>query len=427
MKRIVEKKLPIKKVRFNKRDGKKFYEQTEMVRGKLQFENKEKKNISLYYCEDYNNYFYGVLPINTEILSVFKVEKYENGLVVRCPNMKHPTKLDTFDPPVKLQAAMQEYDNIHRVLGIKNVYQLNAVVRRGNAVNMVLLDEALHEKKVAECAQKIANDKNKKLVLIAGPSSSGKTTFSKRLFVQLRVAGLKAVRISVDNYFVDRDQTPIGPDGKPDFECIEAIDLKLFNSDMKKLIEGKEIDVPTFDFKKGVKVYNGNKLKLEDDEIIVMEGIHCLNDRLTSEIPKENKFKIYASALASINLDNYNRISSSETRVIRRIARDYKFRGYSAKRTLENWEAVTKGEEKNIFPFQENVDFLFNTSLVFEISALKNIVIPLLDKVDKKDDVYPQAKRLRKFLEYFEPIDKKLIFSNSLLREFIGGSIFGDE
>ncbi|MDO5557101.1 MAG: nucleoside kinase [Clostridia bacterium] len=426
MQKIIEEDLPIRKVEFTRRDGEKFYKENATTRGKLQLENRSKKKISLYFCEDYYNYFYGVLPISTGYTDIFEMIKYEKGFLIRYPSRKETKKLTEYKETKKLLTTLQEYEDIHDILEVKTVYQLNEIVRNGKANDLILLDEALHEKKIAQIADKVAKNRKVKMVLIAGPSSSGKTTFARRLGIQLRLNGLKIVTISVDNYFVERENTPKDENGQLDFEAIEAIDLELFNRDITALLNGEEIDMPTFDFIHGKKVYNGKKMKLADDEILVMEGIHCLNDRLTSSIPRDQKYKIYISALAVLNLDRFNRISTTDTRLIRRIVRDNQFRGYSALKTLKTWASVNRGEEKNIFPYQEEADCMFNTSLIYEISALKNYALPLLRKIKNTEDEYAEAKRLCKFLEYFEPIKKQDVFKNSLLKEFLGGSIFDE-
>ena len=302
----------------------------------------------------------------------------------------------------------------------------NKEIKEGRTSNVILLSEALHEKKMANIADDIAKRKNVKMVLIAGPSSSGKTTFAKRLGVELRLNGLKPVTISVDNYFVERVDNPKDENGDYDFECLEAIDLELFNNHIKTLLDGGTIDVPTFDFKVGTKRYNGEKMHLEDDEILVIEGIHCLNDKLTSSIPMEQKYKIYISDLTVLNIDYCNRISTTDTRLIRRIVRDNNFRGYSALHTLRTWASVNRGENKNIFPYQENCDVMFNSSLIYELSVLKKQALPLLQEITNAEPEYAEAKRLAEFLKYFEEVDEGLIPQNSLLREFVGGSIFGD-
>ena len=287
-----------------------------------------------------------------------------------------------------------------------------------------LTAEALHEKKLSERANKIASKRNVKIVLIAGPSSSGKTTFAKRLGIQLKLHGLNPVTIGTDNYFVERSETPRDENGEYDFEAIEALDLELFNNHLIKLINGEEIDVPTFDFKLGTKKYNGNKMSLKENEILVIEGIHSLNDKLTSTIPKENKFKVYLSDLTVLNIDDYNRISTTDTRLIRRIVRDNNFRNYSALDTLKRWNSVNRGEERNIFPFQEEADVMFNSSLVYELTALAKYAKPLLEEINPSEKEYGEAKRLSTLLGYFEPINEDIIPNNSIIREFIGGSIF---
>ena len=289
-----------------------------------------------------------------------------------------------------------------------------------------MLSEALHEKKISDIADDVAKRKNVKMVLIAGPSSSGKTTFAKRLGIELRLNGLKPVTISVDNYFVERKDNPKDENGDYDFECLEAIDLELFNNHIKTLLDGGEIDVPTFDFKEGTKKYNGKKMKLASDEILVIEGIHCLNDKLTESIPMDQKYKIYISDLTVLNIDYCNRISTTDTRLLRRIVRDNNFRGYTALHTLSTWSSVNRGENKNIFPHQENCDAMFNSSLIYEISVLKKHALPQLEKITNEEKEYSEAKRLVEFLKYFEDIDEEFIPRNSLLREFIGNSIFGD-
>lgn len=424
MKKIIEADYEIKKVVMTKEEAAKFYDKEQTLRGRLQLDNKDKETVSLYFCEDYYNYFYGVMPISTGYTKIFDLKVYNNGFLIRYPSRKNSDKLEEHRENKKLLNTLQEYEDIHRVLGINTIYKLNREILNGNEKEIILLAEALHEKKISDIADKIVNRNDVKVVLIAGPSSSGKTTFAKRLGIQLRLNGLKPVTISVDNYFVDRKDTPLDENGKYNFECLEAIDLKLFNHDLIELLKGNEILMPTFNFKTGYKEYTGETMKLGADEILVIEGIHCLNDELTSAIPRENKYKIYISNLTVLNIDYFNRISTTDSRLIRRIVRDYKFRSYNAIHTLQIWNSVNRGEEQYIYPFQEEADSMFNTSLIYEFCVLKKFAVPLLESINSSYPEYSEARRLLEFLKYFETIDMENVPKNSLLREFIGDSIF---
>ncbi len=424
MQEIIDKDLKIHKVMMTKQDAKIFYEREKTLKGRLQLEIKDKPEVMLYYCENYYNYFYGVMPISTGYIKIFDIIRYGRGVLLRYPSRQNPHKLGEFIAKPKMLKALDEYEDLHRVLNINTVYKLNKQVKEDKIRETILVDEALHEKKIANIADEIARRKNVKMVLIAGPSSSGKTTFAKRLGIQLRVNGLKPFTISVDNYFVERENTPKDENGNYNFESIDAIDLELFNQNLQGLIRGEEVELPTFDFLQGRKIFNGKKKKLANDEILVIEGIHCLNDKLTSYIPKDVKFKVYISALTVLNIDYYNRISTTDTRLIRRIVRDYNYRGYSALHTLRMWESVIKGENLNIYPYQETADAMFNTSLVYELGVLKDYAMPLLAEIDNTYPEYSEAKRLHRMLSYFESIPAKDIPNQSLIREFIGGSIF---
>lgn len=424
MQEIIDMNLKIEKREMPREKAIEFLKKENTTIGKIQLEDKEKDEMSLYFCEEYYNYFFGVMPISTSFIKLFDIMKYSKGFLIRYPSKEEPNKIKPYEETKKLLKTLAEYDDIYKLLGVCNLDKINEIIREGRAKELILLSEALHEKKISQIADAVAKNKEKRIILIAGPSSSGKTTFAKRLGIQLRLNGIKPKTISVDNYFVEREQTPLDEEGKLNFEALEAVDLKLLNEDLTKLLNGEEIQMPTFNFKTGHKEYLGNTMKLEDDEVLVMEGIHCLNDNLTPSIPNKQKFKIYISALTVLNIDYYNRISTTDTRIIRRTVRDNQFRGYDAKRTLSAWPSVTAGEEKNIFPYQEDADVMFNTSLIYEINALRNYAIPLFQKIGKDEPEYAEAKRLCSFLKYFEPIEIEDIPRNSLLQEFLGNSIF---
>lgn len=426
MQDIIAQDLPIRKVEMTKEEALKFYAKESTLRGRLQSDI-DKEKVSLYYCEDYYNYFYGVMPISTGFAKVFDIILFRDGFLVEYPSLMESDKLSQNQQSLKFISAMDEYDEIYKLMKINTVYRLNQKIKEGKIKDLILLSEAIHEKKIAEIAYKIKERKNVRMVLIAGPTSSGKTTFAGKLGMALRVQGIKPVTISVDNYFVEREQNPVDENGNYDFECMEAIDVELFNAQLLDLLAGKEVNLPTFDFTTGHKKYLGNHLKLEEDEILIIEGIHCLNDELTHQIAKENKFKVYISDLTVLNIDYYNRISTTDTRLIRRISRDYKFRNYSALHTLKMWASVNRGERKNIFPYQEEADCMFNSSIIYELAVLKNFVVPLLEQIDDTNPEYSEARRLIELLRYFEAIQEiDLIPNNSLLREFIGGSIYED-
>ena len=424
VRRIVKEDLPIKQVIMDRKEATNFFEKTKTSKGRLQLDLDNNDVIFMYYCEDYYNYCYGTLANRTGVVKIFEIVKYNDGFLVRYPSQKDPERMPKFVKNKKLAWAIDEYDDIHKILNIERVYKINEAIKEDRIKDIILLAEALHEKKIAKIADNIAKNKKIKMVLIAGPSSSGKTTFAQRLGIQLKLNRIKPVTISVDNYFVEREDTPRDENGDYDFECIEAIDMKLFNEHLKKLLNGEEVEIPEFNFYKGTKEYNGKKLKLEKDEVLVIEGIHCLNDKLTEKIPSEQKYKVYISALTVLNLDRFNRISTTDTRLIRRIVRDHQFRGYSAKETIRTWNKVNEGEKKNIFPFQEEANFIFNTSLIYEIGALKPIVMPLLEEITKEDVEYAEAGRLKNILKYFEEIPKESVPNNSLLKEFLGGGDF---
>lgn len=423
---IVKKDLEIKKVVMTKEKAKEFYDREETKRGVLlQVDKKDATdNVSLYYCEDYYNYFFGVMPISTGIISTFDLVKYKSGFLLKYPSMDKPNELGEFKETKKLLSTLNEYENIYKVLEIDTVHKLNRKVEIDKGKETIIISEALHEKKISDIADKIVTNKSTKMVLIAGPSSSGKTTFANRLGIQLMLNGKRPKTISVDNYFVERENNPKDEMGNYDFECLEALDIELLNNHIQRLLKGEEVEIPTFDFTRGHKQYNGNTLKLEEDDILIMEGIHCLNDKLTISIPREKKYKVYISDLTVLNLDYYNNISTTDTRLIRRIVRDNQFRGYSALQTIKIWYSVNRGERKYIFPFQEEADSMFNSSLIYELSVLKNYAIPLLKEIDSSNPECAEATRLCNLLKYFDSIPDEYIPKTSLIREFIGGSAF---
>ena len=424
MQETIDKDLPIRRIEMTKEEAKAFYAKEETVRGRLQTDSIKEK-ISLYFCEDYYNYFYGTMPISTGFAKAFDLTKFRNGFLLEYPAINSSEIVNRNKESLKLISAMKEYDDLYKLMEINTVYRLNKKIQEGKIKDLILFSEAIHEKKIAEIASKIKERQNIRMVLIAGPTSSGKTTFAGKLGMALRVQGIKPVTISVDNYFVEREQNPVDENGNYDFECLEAIDVKLLNEQLLSLLMGKEVELPTFDFKTGHKQYLGNKLKLKEDEILIIEVIHCLNDELTNQIPKENKFKVYISDLTVLNIDYYNRISTTDTRLIRRISRDYQFRNYSALHTLQMWNSVGRGEQKYIFPYQEEADCMFNSSILYELAVLKDFVVPLLQEIDNSHPEYAEAKRLIEMLQYFESVKEiDLIPNNSLLREFIGGSIY---
>ena len=387
----------------------------------------EKRNYlytSVYHLGDCINYFYGCLAPSTRYLRKFGLKPYGSGLLLMMPSRHHPNHLVNPAPSPKLFNIFSEYKTWNKILGISYVSDINRLIDEGNGNALLMLTEALQEKKIAQVADHIEAKGDVKIVLLSGPSSSGKTTTSKRVSLQLAVLGYYPIPISMDNYFVERGQTPLDKDGKPDFEHLNAIDLDLFNSQMDDLIHGKEIDIPTFDFQQGTKVWKGNKLKLGPKGVLVIEGIHALNPALLPGLPQSQTFRIFASALTTIAIDRQNPIHTTDNRLIRRIIRDSKYRGYSAENTLLRWESVRKGETKWIFPYQENADEMFNSAICCELNIFKPFALQQLYKVTEASEAYSEARRLIKMLEYFTELPEKDVPHSSILREFFGGSVF---
>lgn len=381
-----------------------------------------------YKLGDTIDYYYGNLLPSTGHIKLFDVVKYYDGLLLRIPSKTNPDVLEEVVKQEKMLEVFKEHLSWGYILGVGNVGDVNIACQQGHATELINVAEALQEKKIAQIADTIyhkgSNGDRVRLVLIAGPSSSGKTTFSKRLSIQLMTNGLKPYPISLDNYFVDREQTPLDEEGKYDYESLYALDLKLFNDQLAALLRGEEVEPPTFNFTTGKKEFRGNKLKIDNNTILILEGIHALNPELTPHINDANKFKIYVSALTSISLDDHNWISTTDNRLLRRIIRDFNYRGYSAEETISRWPSVRAGEDKWIFPFQENADVMFNSSLLFEFSVLRPHAEPILAGVPRNCPAYAEAYRLMKFIKYFVPIQDKEMPPTSLLREFLGGSSF---
>lgn len=374
---------------------------------------------------DFIDYYTNTLMPSSGYINVFDLEPYFDGMLLRIPNRSNPTVLEDKIPQDKMFSIFSEYNSWNKLLNINNVSDFNVACKGNRSFMMIKLAEALHEKKIAQMADAIANrEERPKFILISGPSSSGKTTFSKRLQIQLLVNGIKPVIISMDNYFVNRVDTPRDANGDWDFENINALDLPYFRQQMSDLMEGKEVDLPTYSFEKGERIYEGQKLRLEKDSIIILEGLHALNPSLLPNIPRSATFKIFVSALTTINIDNHNWIPTTDIRLLRRIVRDYKYRNYSARDTIARCPSVLRGEQTWIYPYQEEADMMFNSALLFELAVLKRHAEPILAEVPKYCDEYTEAHRLIKFLQYFEPIPEKEIPPTSLLREFVGGSSF---
>lgn len=380
--------------------------------------------IRYYRMGDFIDYYSSILLPSTDYIDVFDLEPFYDGMLLRIPHRGVPSRLeDKVEQPMMFD-IFKEYLSWNKLMGLGTVGEFNKACLDSKAFNLIKVTEALHEKKVAHIADSIASRANAKVVLVSGPSSSGKTTFSKRLSIQLMVSGLKPKIVSMDDYFVDREDTPIGEDGRWDFESIYAMDLDFFHHQMQELISGNEVELPYYNFETGKREFRGEKLQLASDDLLILEGIHALNPILTEGIPDEHLFKIYVSALTTIAIDEHNWVPTADVRLIRRIIRDYHFRGYSARDTIEMWENVRKGEEKWIFPYQENADVMFNSALLFELAVLRRYVEPILKQVPKYSDAYCETHRLLKFLRYFVEIPDQEIPPTSLLREFVGGSSF---
>ena len=424
MKELVHRDIPFLKRSVDTSEALRIFEKYGMMDKKKLFEYRRVSKVNIYTLDGFEDYYYGYMPASTGVLQYFSLEPYENGFMLNLPNSKTPDRTTLHKPSPKLFATLQEAKSWGKMVDVDTVGALNDVISHGGAPELILVQEALQEKKIAQIAEQIANDPSKKFVMIAGPSSSGKTSFSHRLSIQLRTLGVHPHPIAFDNYFVDRDETPLDENGNYNFECLEAIDVKLFNQQMNELLAGKRVELPTFNFVTGQKEYKGDYKQLGEDDILVIEGIHGLNDKLSYTLPKESKFKIYISALTQINIDEHNRISTTDGRLIRRMVRDARTRGASAARTIGMWPSVRRGEDQYIFPFQEEADVMFNSALIYELAVLKPYAEAILFGIPRDAPEYIEAKRLLKFLDYFIGISSEDIPKNSLMREFVGGSVF---
>lgn len=425
MRELVEQDLPFNKMSIPLEEAMKIFEENGMDDKKNLFKYRRSSMVNLYELGGVKNYFYGYMVPSTGFLKHFRLILDGSGFILQFPTTKDPTKVPEFVPSPKLSQIFLEYKNWGKILRVDTVGALNDVIANQDIRSLIMTAEALHEKKIAQIADMIAEKKDSiAVVLIAGPSSSGKTTFAQRLAIQLRVNGMRPHAISIDDYFVNREFTPRDENGEYDFESLESIDVELFNHDLKRLINGEVVEIPSFNFKTGKREYKGRKIKMESNDILIIEGIHGLNERLTKDIHKDNKFKIYISALTQLNIDDHNRIPTTDTRLLRRIVRDNQYRGTSAERTIELWPSVRRGEEKNIFPYQEEADVMFNSALIYELSVLKQYAEPLLFRIEPQSPCYSEAKRLFKFLDYFLGVSSEAVPQNSIIREFIGGSCF---
>lgn len=424
MRAISGQAVPIRKESINTDDAVELFRKTQMYDKAQLLSFRINSHVNIYFLDEFSDYFYGYMVPDTGYLKCFGLQLFESGFVLRLPDQKNPSQLGAFHPSMKVFRELYDATLRSEALHISNVAEMNGVISQGNATHMILAHEAMMEKKIGDIAGEIAARKDVRFVMIAGPSSSGKTTFSHRLSTQLLACGLHPHAIATDNYFKNRSETPLDQNGQYDFESLGAMDVEQFNADMTRLLRGETVEIPQFNFKKGVREYNGDYLTLGAQDVLVIEGIHCLNDQLSYSLPKESKYKIYISCLTTLNVDDHNYIPTTDARLLRRIERDARTRGYSARATIQMWPSVRRGEENNIFPFQDSADMIFNSALIYEIALLKPYVEPLLFGVPKDCEEYIEAKRLLKFLNYFLPIPADDVPKTSLMREFIGGGCY---
>jgi len=424
MRELSAQALPIEKRTLNTDDAIDLFRKDRQVNKAQLLSFRINSHVNVYTLDGFVNYFYGYMVPDTGYIRCFGLELFEDGFVLRLPTQKDPGRLGDFRPSKKVFQELYRSTLRSEALNVSNVAELNIAVAQGDANQLIFAHEAVMEKRVGDIAAEIAARKDVRFVMIAGPSSSGKTTFSHRLSTQLRACGLRPHAIATDNYFKNREDTPRDENGNYDFEGLGAMDVEQFNTDMVRLLNGETVEIPSFNFKKGQREYNGNFLTLREGDVLVIEGIHCLNDAFTHSLPKESKYRIYISCLTTLNVDDHNRIPTTDARLLRRIERDARTRGYSAQATIKMWPSVRRGEERNIFPFQDSADVIFNSALIYETALLKPYVQPLLFGVPRDSEEYLEAKRLLKFLNYFLPIPADDVPKTSLLREFIGGGCY---
>ena len=424
MQKIIDAKMPIHRYEATTEEAMEMFREVGSISKVNLLESSGRLYTTYYDLDGYKDYYYGTLLINTGDIHLFGLEFYYDGLLLRIPSQENPSQLGTFIRQDKMFEIFKEHHRWQDVLGLRTIGDLNKAITNGLSSKLIQISEALQEKKIARIADEIAQRKGIKIVLIAGPSSSGKTTTCKRLSVQLAVNGLYPIGISLDDYFLDRDLTPRDENGDYDFEHLHSLNIPLLNEQMNALLQGEKVELPRYNFQKGKSEWSGKKLKLEGNEILVIEGIHALNPELTSEIPENQIYRVYASALTTILLDNHNYVPTTDNRLLRRIIRDHKYRGVTAQETIRRWASVRRGENRWIFPFQENADAMFNTAMLFELAVIKRQAEPLLEQVTENCEEYAEAYRLLKFLRYIKPIPEDQIPPTSLLREFLGGSSF---
>lgn len=424
MHELVKLDLPITKSTLDTKEAMERFHKYKMYDKEMLFYFRRNSRVNIYDIDGFEDYFYGYMAPSTGMLHYFDLFLYDKGFVLQLPMRERPKEIPVFAPQNRIYEVMKESYGWSRQMEVESVGELNQTIASGKMNDLILVQEALMEKKLGELAEQIVSQPQKKFVMIAGPSSSGKTTFAHRLSIQLKAIGMKPHIISVDDYFHNRELSPRDEQGNYDFEAIECIDIQKFNNDMNALLRGEMVSMPTYNFITGVREYKGRVLSMGKSDILIIEGIHCLNDRLTLTLPMEHKFKIYISALTQLNIDEHNRIPSTDGRLLRRIVRDARTRGTSAKETIARWYSVRRGEERNIFPYQESADAMFNSALVYELAVIKQYAEPLLFHIQEEEPEYQEAKRLLKFLDYFLGVNSENIPKNSVLREFIGESCF---